>query len=297
MSGQRLTDLQNRIRGLGELQDVVGAMRSLSAVRVQQAHETLLAIRQYAGLVEAALAETAARVPVASGRVKDGSGQQRGRPPPHGTTVVVAFGSEHGFVGAFNDRVLDRAFAEIGSDADRLFLIGSRVAMVAAERRRSVAWTSPMASPVAGVHEVALRTADEIGRSGVEDLRRLVLVYTRSTDGAVARLVAESLMPGEAIPDSPRRAEKPRPLSNLAPGELLDKLVDELVFAKLTHAAMESFASESAARLAAMTSAHDNIEDKLAVMIRLEREGRQEQITTELLDVVTGAEASLAGGS
>jgi F-type H+-transporting ATPase subunit gamma len=42
-----------------------------------------------------------------------------------------------------------------------------------------------------------------------------------------------------------------------------------------------------------MESAHDNIESKLAELTRLEREGRQEEITTELLDVVTGAEAML----
>jgi F0F1-type ATP synthase gamma subunit len=40
-----------------------------------------------------------------------------------------------------------------------------------------------------------------------------------------------------------------------------------------------------------MKSAHDNIEDKLAALVGLEREGRQEEITTELLDVITGVEA------
>jgi F0F1-type ATP synthase gamma subunit len=40
-----------------------------------------------------------------------------------------------------------------------------------------------------------------------------------------------------------------------------------------------------------MESAHDNIENKLVDTSRLEREGRLEEITTELLDVVSGAEA------
>jgi F-type H+-transporting ATPase subunit gamma len=285
MTVQRLADLQNRIRSLGDLRDVVGAMRSLSAVRVQQAQETLLAIRQYASIVESALAEAAPRSPPASGLP---SGDD---PDALTTTAVVAFGSEHGFVGAFNDHVLDHAIAHLGRAGDPLLLVGTRAAMIAAERRRPIAWTCPMASHVGGVDEVALRTAEEIARRAAGELTRVVLVYTRCSGGATWRLVAETLLPFDVAPYLPRRRDKPPPISNLASKELFDKLVEELVFAQLTHAAMESFASESVARLTAMKSAHDNIEDKLALMTRLEREGRQEEITTELLDVITGAEA------
>jgi F-type H+-transporting ATPase subunit gamma len=282
---QRLAELQGRIRSLGELRDVVGAMRSLSAVRVQQAHDTLLAIRQYAGIVEAALADAAPSLPTP--RVA-----AQGELQTPTATAVVAFGSEHGFVGAFNDHVLDRAVAHLGAPRDRLLVVGSRAALIAAERRHPVAWTCPMASHVGGVDEVAMRAAEEIARSGADELSRVVLVYTRSSGSATWRLVAETLLPFDVEPYLPRRRRnKPAPVSNLSSQELFDKLVEELVFAQLTHAAMESFASENTARLAAMESAHDNIENKLVDMSRLEREGRQEEITTELLDVVSGAEA------
>jgi F-type H+-transporting ATPase subunit gamma len=281
----RLADLQNRIRSLGELRDVVGAMRSLSAVRVQQAHETLLAIRQYAGVVESALAEAAPTLPILAERSTGGALATQP------TTAVVAFGSEHGFVGAFNEHVLDHAVANLAGPNDRLLLVGSRVAMVATERRHRAAWTCPMASHVGGIDDVALRAAEEIARQGADDLTKVVIVYTRSSGGATWRLVAETLLPFDIAPYLPRRRDKPTPLSNLASKDLFDKLVEELVFAQLTHAAMESFASENAARLTAMKSAHDNIEDKLVEMTRLEREGRQDEITMELLDIVTGAEA------
>jgi F-type H+-transporting ATPase subunit gamma len=284
MTAQRPVDLRNRIRSLAELRDVVGAMRSLSAVRVQQAQEMLVAIRQYTAVVESALSESAPRQIASSERtVRDEGDTPR-------TTTVVAFGSEHGFVGAFNDHVLARASAEISAPRDRLLVVGSRGAMIAGERRHPVAWTCPMASHVGGVDEVALRIAEETGRGG-EGLTQVVLVYTRCTGGAGGSLEAEALLP---IPRGPRlapRRDRPSPVSNLASNDLFDALVGELVFARLTHAAMESFASESAARLAAMKSAHDNIEDKLAALVGLEREGRQEEITTELLDVITGVEA------
>lgn len=282
MTVQRLADLQARIHGLGELREVVGAMRSLAAVRVAQAQETLLAIREYAAVVERALCDSASRSPPE-------------REPDAETlpsaTGIVAFGSEHGFVGGYNERVLDSAVALLGGSGDRLFVVGSRAALIATERRCAVSHSGPMASQVGGVDNVALRTAGAIARGVSQGLTRVVLVYTRFTGGTASALTVETLLPFDFTPyESTRGDHRPAPLSNLTPQALFARLVEELTFAQLARATTESFASENAARLAAMESAHENIENKLADLSRLEREGRQEEITTELLDIVTGAE-------
>jgi F-type H+-transporting ATPase subunit gamma len=54
---------------------------------------------------------------------------------------------------------------------------------------------------------------------------------------------------------------------------------------------VESVAAENAARFAAMDSAHDNVAKKLAQLHQSTHLARQDEITTELLDLVTGAEA------
>ncbi len=59
----------------------------------------------------------------------------------------------------------------------------------------------------------------------------------------------------------------------------------------MTEAAVESLASENAARFAAMGAAHDNVSKKLEQLRQDARQARQSEITTELLDLVTGAEA------
>ena len=87
----------------------------------------------------------------------------------------------------------------------------------------------------------------------------------------------------------------PPPLHNLAPDLLIEKLVADYVFALLTEAVVESLASENAARFAAMGSAHDNVSKKLEELRQDARQARQDEITTELLDLVTGAEASHSG--
>ncbi len=81
------------------------------------------------------------------------------------------------------------------------------------------------------------------------------------------------------------------PLHHLAAQPLLEALAGEFVLAELTRMAMESLAAENAARLYAMSAARDNVERKLAQLHQDEHRARQEEVTTELLDVVTGAEA------
>jgi F-type H+-transporting ATPase subunit gamma len=277
---QRIAELASRIKSLTELEEVVGAMRALSAVRVQQAQDLLLAMRQYTRVVEDALSD------VVSGGAPIGENTTEVVP-----TVIVAFCSEHGFVGAFNERVLARAAEHLALPGTRLFVVGTRGVASATERELPIAWSSAMASHVGGVREVAFSVAEEIARHADGRLTRVMLVYTRSSGGTTWRIVVETLLPfdlGRYVTQAPPR---PSPFTYLEPKILVEKLVDELVFAELTRATVESFASESAARLHAMQSARGNIEDKLGELQRLEREGRQEEITTELLDIVIGAEA------
>jgi F-type H+-transporting ATPase subunit gamma len=74
---------------------------------------------------------------------------------------------------------------------------------------------------------------------------------------------------------------------------LLQRLASEYLFAELTRAVMESLASENGARLRVMEAADRNTGDKLEGLRRSENALRQEAITSELLDVVTGSEAIL----
>lgn len=153
-----------------------------------------------------------------------------------------------------------------------------------------------MASQVGGVDDVAFRIAEQLARVvKATESTRVVLVYTRSSGGGAWTLVTETLLPFDVHAYALRPSGKPPALSNLSPRVLVDGLIEERLFAQLAHAATESFASENGARLSAMKSASDNVAGKLDELRRIERELRQEEITTELLDVVTGVEAITSG--
>lgn len=277
---RRLADLQASLHSLAELQAVVTALRSLAAVRVQQAHTVLESLRDYTGVVEDALAEASRGLGAA---VDPGEGAE-------GEGMVIVFGSEHGFVGTFNEHLLAAAMREC-KPTDEMLVVGSRAALQAGERGLRVSWSCPVAS-LGSIDRTALRVAEHLSHAGARRAaQRLLLVHARSSGGTAWRITTETLLPFEARPPVVRDHERPAPLSNLAPGALVDGLVDEWLFARITRAATESFASENAARLATMEAASENIAKKLEELSRVEREARQEEVTTELLDIVTGAEA------
>ncbi len=72
---------------------------------------------------------------------------------------------------------------------------------------------------------------------------------------------------------------------------LIDRLIGEYFFAQLVRGAMESFASENAARVALTQSARHAIEGKLEELAGAQRQLRQQEITNEILEVISGAEA------
>jgi F-type H+-transporting ATPase subunit gamma len=278
----RLPEVRARVETLHELQEIVGAMRAVAAARVQEAQVAMDGTRAYAQVVGDALAEALPLLP-------------RTPPPAFGTRGaprgIVVFMAEHGFTGAFNDQLVDAAdCATPGSEA--LFVIGSRGRLLIEERGLTPAWTANMAIHASAVTDTARRIADELYRrfdrgslTGVE------ILYFRDRGGGRRALERRSLLPVDIEQYGKPRSTMP-PLSNLAPQTLIGGLIAEYVFAQFAHAAMESFASENGARLAVMRSAKDKLDERLTDLQSLERRLRQEQITGELLELVTGAAAA-----
>jgi F-type H+-transporting ATPase subunit gamma len=81
------------------------------------------------------------------------------------------------------------------------------------------------------------------------------------------------------------------------PGEILDRLLPRYAEARLFAALLEGSASFFAAQQRAMKSATDNAEDLIVKLSRVMNRARQDSITTEIMEIVSGAEALRAGQS
>jgi F-type H+-transporting ATPase subunit gamma len=277
----RLADIEGRIGSMSELLNIVGALRSLAGMRVQEAQRALPGIRRYAQSMAEAVGSALLLTP----------GSETSKGNGNGRKALVLCASEHGFVGGFNERLIEAAEAALKA-GDRLFVLGGRGAMFAAERGRPVLWSRPMATkPGSAPRMVGELIASLYSHIANGEFSRVEVMFFRNAQGGGSNIERTQILPLDAASLVPKQSRQ-APLHNLKADRLFQSLTAEYVFAKLTEAAVESIASENAARFAAMNSAHGNVSKKLDQLRQEARVARQEEITAELLDLVTGAEAS-----
>ncbi len=273
--------LAARLGSLGELRDLIRAMRAMAAARVQEAQSALPGIRRYAAVIEDGI-QKAAALAARNGAARPELSARRA------DRLLVAACSEHGFAGAFNERLLDKAAARAAGRT--LAVIGRRGAARAAERGMACAWILSAATHVGGVLGVARDAARRLAGAA-----EVIVIFGRYGKGGHVEAEARCIYP--LPPDLlVRAAQGEPPIHQLPAAVLLERLAAEYVLAEMAQALTESLASENGARLMLMDSADRNIGSKLEGLRRLERRARQEAVTEELIDVATGAEAVLARG-
>ena len=276
----RLTEIEAHIGDMAELREIVGAMRSLASMRVQEAQRRLPGIRSYAETMAAGIGAALLLVPDAG-------------PIPaaaRGRCALVLCTAEHGFVGAFNEHLLDLAEPDVKAGS-ALFILGSRGALAARERQWEAVWTHTMPTRSEAAPETIRRLTPELYRQIASGrVNRVEVMYARHRQDTGATIERRLLLPLDVASLAPIQRRQP-PLHNLPPRVLLEELIADYVFALLTEAAIESVGSENAARFAAMQSAYDNVSSKLDQLRQEASQARQTEITSELLDLLVGVEA------
>jgi F-type H+-transporting ATPase subunit gamma len=277
---ERLADVVTQIHNVRQLEAVVTAMRGIAASRAQQSRSLLAGIEAYTDVISRTIGRALSLLPPDFATTSLRRRAKRG---------LILFCAEQGFAGAFSERVLDAAVNDIG-DATSL-IVGTRGVGIAHERGIKPVWSAPMAAHVDAIPGFANRLSDALyGYVASGAVAEVDIVFPRWVSGSGIQIDRHSLLPI----DFQRFAQpvvQQAPLTTLAPQPLLDRLAAEYLFAQLCEAAMHAFEAENEARMMAMASAKTNIEMKLVGLSQRERQLRQEEITTEIIELATGAEA------
>ncbi len=276
---ERLADITAQIQNMRQLQSVVTAMRGIAAARTQQSRSLLAGIEAYSVVVSRAIGRAVSLLP---------SDSRAGPARSVAAQGMILFCAEHGFAGAFTERVLASAGDELNTTSN--FLIGTRGASLAAERGIGVAWSTAMATNVSGIPALADRITEAIYRRVESGIAKIDIVFPRSVSSGAMRIDRHSLLPVELSRFSTAAARIP-PITTLAPEILVERLVEEYVFARLCEAALHAFEAENEARMMAMATAKDNIETRLGGLTQRERHVRQEEVTAEVVELAAGTEA------
>lgn len=266
-----LAAVRARIRGVQQLDAVIGAMRGIAAAHAQQSRALLPGFRAYAEVVAQAIAQA---LRLRDDDVRRGTGAA-------GTARIV-FCAEQGFVGGFAEHVLEAAAAR---GAGNVFLIGSRGLLLAESHGIKPVWQSAMATQVGGIAGLCIRIAEALyERMATRGIGAVEVVFPAWTLGVGVGVTCRSLLPLDARRFGGVPAGMP-PLTTLPPEVLLASLAEEYVFSSLCEAAMHAFVAENEARAAAMVRARSKVQDMLEALTLTEHRVRQEAITAELVEL------------
>ncbi|MFM0038509.1 F0F1 ATP synthase subunit gamma [Paraburkholderia strydomiana] len=277
MSG-KLAEIEMRSATARQLDAVIGAMRGIAAARSREAQRRLPGIRSSAATVGAAIGAV-----LSHGRGEDASTTA----PDHGARIVIALCSEQGFVGSFNERILDYARSCLERTPCELLLVGTRGEMVANERRLPFVWRSPSASHADDVSPLASRITDALyARLANRAAHHVSVVHAVPCAASSNELVEHSLIPFDFSRFQAVDHAQP-PLLNLPADNLLTGLVEAYVFVEICEALMLSFAAENEARVRAMLAARANVRDTLDELTQSYRRVRQDEITADIAELAT----------
>jgi F-type H+-transporting ATPase subunit gamma len=290
--------LRRRIRSVQSTQKITRAQELIAASRIARAQAFVEAAQPYSESITQVVRD------LASGGGALDTPLLTPRDDISNVTFIVV-SADRGLCGAYNSSVI-RAAERSVRDHEAL---GYAYSLIAVGRKAEAYFRYrgyPIEAALTGFsQQPSYENARAVGRvatanflAGTTD--RVEIVFTRFRSAGVQVVVQETLMPlaRDEIAEGPapsattgeegvRAAYEFEPSPEGILDLLLPRYVDSRVFAALLNAA----ASEHAARQRAMKSATDNAEELITTLTRRMNRVRQDAITTEIMEIVGGAEA------
>ena len=293
MAGGQERILRGRIRSVQATKKITRAMELIAASRIVKAQQRVQAAVPYSEQITEVVRDLAA-----AGASSD-SPLLTGRETIQNVCYVVIT-ADRGLCGGYNSGVLRAAEGEIKVDVqERRGYVVVPVGRKAEGYFRFRGYN--LEKGFAGFSDQpSYANAKEIGEhvvglyaSGAVD--KVVLVYTRFITAGSQEVVLRPLVPlersvvegGDGRPEGGGADYEYEPNPTVILDTLLPRYVEARVYAALLNAA----ASEHAFRQRAMKSATDNAEELIKSLSRIMNRARQDAITTEIMEIVGGAEA------
>jgi F-type H+-transporting ATPase subunit gamma len=290
---QQLRVIKRRIGSVKSTQKITRAMELIASSRIIKAQQRVEAARPYAEQMRRLMASVAKK----AGRIDHPLLSGREEVRKVGSIVIT---SDRGLAGAYNSNIIRAAERDIQAhEADEeLFLVGKKAVTYFRFRGYEFehSWIGVSDQPrIEDAREIARAAADAFSKGDIDEVR---LAYTRFESALTQRPVVTKLLPlpKEELEEREEESRGPEPQYEFEPEpeDILDVLVPRYVEGTVLQGMLEAAASEHAARRRAMKAATDNAEELIGTLTRVYNQARQAEITTEIMEIVGGAEALTA---
>ncbi len=285
-----LKDIRTRIKSVKSTQQVTKAMKMVAAAKLRRAQDSAIQSRPYAAKLGEMLGSLSVKVDTSLNPLLSSREDVR-------KVLVVLVTSDRGLCGAFNTNIIKLAqkiitgeYGELHRNGNvELLCAGSRGYDFFRKRDYKIARAYPgvFQSLDFNVAKEIAEFASEKYLSGEYD--RVVMVYNEFKSVLAPTLRSETLLPISA--EGSGGSGKSDYLYEPSPASIIDALVPKHLNTQVWRVMLESNAAEQASRMTAMDSATENAKELLRLLNISYNRARQAAITTELSEIVAGAEA------
>ena len=295
-----LKELRNRIASVQATQKITRAMQMVAASKLRRAQEAAEAARPYADRMGAVLANLAAGITDANSAPKllAGTGGEQ-----HHLLIVAT--AERGLCGGFNSSIARLA----REDAQRLQAEGKKVDILCVGRKGYDVlkrdFSDELLEPISyqGLKNIGFAQAQEVAERVLADFDAggfdvCTLYYSKFENVITQVPTGLQIIPASIEADGDDGGDDlAAALKGAAydyepeENEILDALLPRNIAVQILRALLENAASEQGARMSAMENATRNAGDMIDSLSITYNRSRQAQITKELIEIISGAEA------
>lgn len=286
MPSGNLIDLRRRVRSVKNIQQITRAMKFVSASRLRRAQERIMAARPYANRMLAVLNSLASRVEPSTHPLLRVRNEQQ--------LMLIVITSDKGLCGAFNANLIKSAVRFIEDESANKALSLSLIGRKGYEGFRNRTW--PIKHQYINImSQVSFEYAQELAGLIIDyfsrsELDSVYLLYNEFKSVISQRVVVEPLLPIRRLEEVSKEIHLDY-LYEQPPQVIFDNLLPRHVETQLFRAMLESEASEHAARMTAMDAATRNASEMIETLTLRINRLRQASITTEIIEIVSGANA------
>ena len=286
-----LETMKRQIRSAEQMQSIVHTMRSFAAVNIRQYESAAQASGEYLKTILKGFEMLRWLHPQNENNAASASDQLVG---------VIVYGSDQGMCGSFNEQITTYTHEIISTQFDKeqvhLQVVGSRAADLMSDFGYKIDRLYEVPSSVDGISNLTLDLLPNI-EAWLREYRlgTFIQFHNLRIRKASWQPSHSKVLPFDLDDVLPKRASRwdsrSLPMITIDPEKLYSELARHYLFVMLYRALANSLAGENASRIASMQAAEKNIGERLEELQKDYQLGRQEAITEELLDVITGFEA------
>ena len=297
MAGGQERVLRRRIRSVESTKKITRAMELIAASRIVRAQQAIAAARPYVQKMGEVVSHLAGTPDAASHPLfRDIETVQK--------VGIVLITADRGLAGGYNSSIIRtvermvRDHRAAGRDV-QLVALGRKGVNYFRYRKQPILASFTGVSDRPSYEDARKVVAEIMPPFEAGELDQIQLVFTRFVSMGSQTVTVKQLVP--LVDDEDTSSESDSGFKTdyefePEPSEILDRLLPSWLEAEVLAAMLESAASEHAARQRAMKAATDNADELIKNLRRVMNRARQDAITTEIMEIVGGAEALRQAG-